>query len=121
MLHPHSPLAGGRRSHSQAHEAPPPARRRVAFCDQVRRLRPDMAFGGDIIAGFPDRDRRYVRPARSTSLMHRGLTHPHAFPLRRGPGTPAARMLALAGNVAIKQRARHLRAKGEAALRQPSR
>ncbi len=33
----------------------------IAFCEQVRALRPDMVFGADIIAGFPDRDRRHVR------------------------------------------------------------
>ena len=25
----------------------------IAFCDAVRRLRPDAAFGADLIAGFP--------------------------------------------------------------------
>ena len=34
----------------------------IAFCDQVRRLRPDVVFGGDIIAGFPDRERGDVCP-----------------------------------------------------------
>ena len=33
----------------------------IAFCDTVRRLRPDVAFGADLIAGFPDRDRGDVR------------------------------------------------------------
>jgi threonylcarbamoyladenosine tRNA methylthiotransferase MtaB len=87
----------------------------IAFCDQVRRLRPDVAFGGDIIAGFPTETEAMF--ARSLDLVDEcGLTQLHVFPFSPRPGTPAARMPQIAGGV-IKERARRLREKGEAALR----
>jgi threonylcarbamoyladenosine tRNA methylthiotransferase MtaB len=87
----------------------------IAFCDQVRRLRPDVAFGGDIIAGFPtETEAMFVR---SLELIDEcGLTQLHVFPFSPRPGTPAARMPQVAGGV-IKDRARRLREKGETALR----
>jgi threonylcarbamoyladenosine tRNA methylthiotransferase MtaB len=86
----------------------------IAFCDQVRRLRPDIVFGGDIIAGFPTESDEMFE--RSLDLVDEcGLTHLHVFPFSPRPGTPAARMPPVAPAV-IKQRARALRKKGEAAL-----
>jgi threonylcarbamoyladenosine tRNA methylthiotransferase MtaB len=86
----------------------------IAFCDQVRRLRPDVVFGGDIIAGFPTESEAMF--AHSLDLVDEcGLTHLHVFPFSPRPGTPAARMPQVAREV-IKERARRLRAKGEAAL-----
>ncbi len=87
----------------------------IDFCWQVRRLRPDIAFGADIIAGFPtETDEMF---ARSEVLVEEcGLTFLHVFPYSPRPGTPAARMPQVAGP-AIKERARRLRAAGEAALR----
>jgi threonylcarbamoyladenosine tRNA methylthiotransferase MtaB len=87
----------------------------IAFCDQVQRLRPDMVFGGDIIAGFPTETEAMFR--RSLDLVDEcGLTHLHVFPFSARPGTPAARMPQVPGNV-VKERAQRLREKGEAALR----
>jgi threonylcarbamoyladenosine tRNA methylthiotransferase MtaB len=86
----------------------------VAFCAQVRRLRPDIALGADIIAGFPTETEEMF--ARSQDLVEEcGLTFLHVFPYSPRPGTPAARMPQVDGNT-IKQRARRLRATGEAAL-----
>jgi threonylcarbamoyladenosine tRNA methylthiotransferase MtaB len=87
----------------------------IMFCDQVRRLRPDMVFGADIIAGFPtETDDMF---ARSLDLVDDcGLTHLHVFPFSPRPGTPAARMPPVPGDV-VKERAKRLRHKGEAALR----
>lgn len=87
----------------------------IAFCDQVRRLRPDIVFGADIIAGFPtETDEMF---SRSLDLVEEcGLTFLHVFPYSPRPGTPAARMPQVAGG-AINQRAKRLRAAGEAALR----
>lgn len=87
----------------------------IAFCDQVRRLRPDIVFGADIIAGFPtETDEMF---SRSLDLVEEcGLTFLHVFPYSPRPGTPAARMPQVAGG-AIKERAKRLRAAGEAALR----
>ena len=87
----------------------------IAFCDQVRRLRPDIVFGADIIAGFPTETEEMF--SRSLDLVEAcGLTFLHVFPYSPRPGTPAARMPQVAGP-AIKERAKRLRAAGEAALR----
>jgi threonylcarbamoyladenosine tRNA methylthiotransferase MtaB len=87
----------------------------IAFCDQVRRLRPDIALGADIIAGFPTETEEMF--SRSQDLVEEcGLTFLHVFPYSKRPGTPAARMPQVAGG-AIKERARRLRATGDAALR----
>ncbi len=86
----------------------------IDFCAQVRRLRPDIALGADIIAGFPTETEEMF--ARSLDLVEEcGLTFLHVFPYSPRPGTPAARMPQVDGN-AIKQRAKRLRATGEAAL-----
>jgi threonylcarbamoyladenosine tRNA methylthiotransferase MtaB len=87
----------------------------IAFCAQVRRLRPDVVFGGDIIAGFPTETEEMF--AHSLDLVDEcGLTYLHVFPFSPRPGTPAARMPQLARDV-VSQRARRLRDKAEAALR----
>jgi len=87
----------------------------IAFCEQVRRLRPDVVFGADIIAGFPTETEEMF--SRSLDLVDDcGITHLHVFPFSPRPGTPAARMPQLHGTV-VKERAKRLREKGEAALR----
>ena len=87
----------------------------IAFCETVRRLRPDVVFGGDIIAGFPTETEDMF--ARSLDLVDAcGLTHLHVFPFSPRPGTPAARMPQIRREV-VKARARRLREKGEVALR----
>jgi threonylcarbamoyladenosine tRNA methylthiotransferase MtaB len=86
----------------------------IAFCAQVRRLRPDIALGADIIAGFPTETEEMFE--RSMDLVGEcGLSFLHVFPYSPRPGTPAARMPQVAGNE-IKERAKRLRAAGEAAL-----
>jgi threonylcarbamoyladenosine tRNA methylthiotransferase MtaB len=81
----------------------------IAFCEQVRRLRPDVVFGGDVIAGFPTETEAMF--ARSLDLIDEcGLVHLHAFPYSARPGTAAARMPPVAPEI-IKERARRLRAK----------
>jgi threonylcarbamoyladenosine tRNA methylthiotransferase MtaB len=87
----------------------------VAFCAQVRRLRPDIALGADIIAGFPTETEAMF--ARSQEMVDEcGLSFLHVFPYSKRPGTPAARMPQVAG-ATIKERAKRLRATGEIALR----
>jgi threonylcarbamoyladenosine tRNA methylthiotransferase MtaB len=87
----------------------------IAFCAQARRLRPDIVFGADIIAGFPTETE--ARFERSLDLVDEcGLTHLHVFPFSPRPGTPAARMPQVARET-VKERARRLREKGEMALR----
>jgi threonylcarbamoyladenosine tRNA methylthiotransferase MtaB len=87
----------------------------IAFCREVRRLRPDIALGADLIAGFPtETDEMF---ARSLDLVDEcGLTFLHVFPYSPRPGTPAARMPQVDGTI-IRERARRLREAGEAALR----
>jgi threonylcarbamoyladenosine tRNA methylthiotransferase MtaB len=86
----------------------------LQFCAQARRLRPDIALGADIIAGFPTETEAMFE--RSQDLIEEcGLTFLHVFPYSKRPGTPAARMPQVAGDV-IRERAKRLRASGEAAL-----
>ena len=87
----------------------------IAFSRQVRRLRPDIVFGADIIAGFPtESDDAF---ARSRDLVAEcGLTHLHVFPYSERAGTPAARMPQVPHPLR-KERARLLRQDGDAALR----
>jgi threonylcarbamoyladenosine tRNA methylthiotransferase MtaB len=114
MPHLHLSLQAGddlilkrmRRRHSRADA--------MAFCAAMRRLRPDIAFGADIIAGFPTETEAMFR--RSLDLVDDcGLTHLHVFPFSPRRGTPAARMPQVA-RAAVKDRARRLREKGSAAL-----
>src|ERR1700759_4675131 len=87
----------------------------IDFCAQVRRLRPDIAIGADIIAGFPTETEEMF--ARSLDLVDAcDLTLLHVFPFSPRPGTPAAKMPQVASS-AIKERAKRLRAAGEMALR----
>ncbi len=87
----------------------------IDFCARVRRLRPDISFGADVIVGFPtETEEMFVR---SLDLVEEcGLTFLHVFPYSKRPGTPAARMPQVAGE-SIKERASRLRAAGAAALR----
>ncbi|MEL7105779.1 MAG: tRNA (N(6)-L-threonylcarbamoyladenosine(37)-C(2))-methylthiotransferase MtaB [Pseudomonadota bacterium] len=86
----------------------------VAFCETARRLRPDITFGADIIAGFPTETEAMFE--NSLKLVEDcGLTWLHVFPYSPRPGTPAARMPAVDGST-IKSRAARLRAAGEHAV-----
>jgi threonylcarbamoyladenosine tRNA methylthiotransferase MtaB len=86
----------------------------ISFCETVRRLRPEIAFGADIIAGFPTETEEMF--ARSLDLVDEcSLTQLHVFPFSPRPGTPAARMHQL-DRTLVKERAKRLREKGDAAL-----
>ena len=87
----------------------------IRFCEEARRLRPDMTFGADIIAGFPTE----TEPMFENSLRlvdECGLTWLHVFPYSPRPGTPAARMPQVHGAV-IRSRAARLRQAGSSAIR----
>ena len=87
----------------------------IDFCAEVRRLRPDIAFGADIIAGFPTETEEMF--ARSQDLIDEcALTFLHVFPYSPRPGTPAARMPQVPTSI-VKDRAKRLRAAGDAALK----
>ena len=87
----------------------------IQFCEQARRLRPDMVFGADIIAGFPTETEEMFENSLKL-VADCGLTFLHIFPYSARQGTPAARMPAVPGP-AIKSRAARLRAAGDQALR----
>jgi threonylcarbamoyladenosine tRNA methylthiotransferase MtaB len=86
----------------------------IAFCAEARRLRPDVAFGADLIAGFPtETDAMF---ANTLALVDDcDLAYLHVFPFSPRQGTPAARMPLLPGGIG-KARAAALRARGDAAL-----
>ena len=86
----------------------------VKFCETVRRLRPDIVFGADLIAGFPtETDEMF---SNSMSVVDDcGLTYLHVFPFSARKGTPAARMPLVARSL-VKERAARLRGKGAEAL-----
>ena len=86
----------------------------IAFCGEARKLRPDVVFGADLIAGFPtETDEMF---ARSLDIVDEcGLTYLHVFPFSPRKGTPAARMPQVNGPD-IKARAARLRSKGENVL-----
>jgi len=86
----------------------------IRFTEEARRLRPDMTFGADIIAGFPTETDAHFE--NSLKLVEEcGLTWLHVFPYSIRPGTPAAKMPQVHGG-AIKERAKRLRDAGEAAV-----
>ncbi|MGG7646224.1 tRNA (N(6)-L-threonylcarbamoyladenosine(37)-C(2))-methylthiotransferase MtaB [Rhodovulum sp. YNF3179] len=84
----------------------------IRFCAEARRLRPDIVFGADIIAGFPTETEAMFE--NSLRLVEEcGLTWLHVFPFSARPGTPAARMPQPDG-ATVKARAARLRAAGAA-------
>ena len=114
MPHLHLSLQSGddlilkrmKRRHLRAHS--------IEFCGLARRLRPDIVFGADIIAGFPTETEDMFQ--NSVDLVGQcDLTYLHVFPYSPRKGTPAARMPQVAMGE-IKERASRLRAKGDAAL-----
>jgi threonylcarbamoyladenosine tRNA methylthiotransferase MtaB len=87
----------------------------VGFCEAVRRARPDMVFGADLIAGFPTETEAMFRNSL-TLVDDCRLTFLHVFPYSAREGTPAARMPQIHGAV-IARRAGELREKGVSALK----
>ena len=90
---------------------------RQQACDVVKRvrdLRPDAVFGADLIAGFPtETDEMFENTLNAVEELE--LTWLHVFPYSERPGTPAAKMPVVPGNIR-KQRASKLRAAGEKIL-----
>src|SRR5581483_6141591 len=87
----------------------------IAFCREMRQLRPEVVFGADLIAGFPtETDAMF---GRTLDLVEEcGLTHLHVFPFSPRPQTPAAHMPQLPRDI-IKERAARLRERGALMLR----
>lgn len=86
----------------------------IRFCEEMKRVRQDMVFGADLIAGFPTESEEAFE--NSLRLVHEcGLTFLHIFPYSPRQGTPAAKMPQVKGAL-IKERARRLRDKGDAVM-----
>jgi threonylcarbamoyladenosine tRNA methylthiotransferase MtaB len=83
----------------------------LRFIEDVRRLRPEISFGADMIAGFPtETEEMFENAARLAEEAD--IAHLHVFPYSPRPGTPAARMPQLDRSL-IKDRAARLRATGQ--------
>jgi threonylcarbamoyladenosine tRNA methylthiotransferase MtaB len=85
----------------------------VALARRARALRPDIALGADLIAGFPTETEAHLRQTLDLAA-EMGLAFLHVFPYSERPGTPAARMPQLPVPVR-RERAARLRAAGRAA------
>ncbi|AMS28492.1 MAG: tRNA (N(6)-L-threonylcarbamoyladenosine(37)-C(2))-methylthiotransferase MtaB [Hyphomonadaceae bacterium] len=86
----------------------------IQLAARLRAARPDIAFGADLIAGFPTETEAHF--ADSLALVDEvGLAFLHVFPFSPRPETPAARMPQL-DKATIKARAALLRDKGQQAL-----
>ena len=81
----------------------------IRFATEVRRLRPEIALGADLIAGFPTETDAHF--SDTLSLVDEcGLAFLHVFPYSARPGTPAARMPQIDGRI-VQERAARLREK----------
>lgn len=83
----------------------------IVLAERARRLRPDIVFGADLIAGFPTESERAAANTRAL-IEEAGLTFLHVFPFSPRPSTPAARMPQLPPSV-VRERAAALRELGE--------
>jgi threonylcarbamoyladenosine tRNA methylthiotransferase MtaB len=84
------------------------------LCARLRAARPDIAFGADLIAGFPtETDAMFQRTLELIDEAE--LTHLHVFPFSARRGTPAARMPQVP-KALRQQRAARLRAAGQRAM-----
>ncbi|MCZ8369717.1 MAG: MiaB/RimO family radical SAM methylthiotransferase [Porphyrobacter sp.] len=90
-----------KRRHLRAHA--------VELVARLKALRPDVAIGADLIAGFPTEDESHHQ-ANLSIIDELDIVHAHIFPYSPRPGTPAARMPQIARDV-IRARAAALRAR----------
>jgi len=86
----------------------------IDFCRKAKKLRPEISFGADIIAGFPtESDEMFENSLKL--IEEAGLSFCHIFPYSKREGTPAAKMPTLDGGV-VKRRAKMLREAGKKEL-----
>ena len=86
----------------------------IKVCERIRRIRPDSAFGADLIAGFPtETDRMFENTLEIIDECH--LTHLHVFPYSERDNTPAARMPVVPKSIR-RERAARLRELGTSRL-----
>lgn len=84
------------------------------FCSKARKIRPEITFGADIIAGFPTESDEMFNNSL-TLISEADLIFTHIFPYSKRTGTPAANMPQIDGKI-IKERAKKLREAGEKQL-----
>jgi threonylcarbamoyladenosine tRNA methylthiotransferase MtaB len=87
----------------------------INFCKKVRELRPEAAFGSDIIAGFPTETEEMFLGSLNL-IKETGLVFNHIFPYSIREGTPAAKMPQVDGKIK-KDRAKLLRDAGDEELK----
>jgi threonylcarbamoyladenosine tRNA methylthiotransferase MtaB len=83
----------------------------LEFCQKARKLRPDITFGADIIAGFPTESEENFQNSLNL-IKEAGIIFNHIFPYSTRKGTPAAKMPQISSNIK-KDRARRLREAGQ--------
>ncbi|QKX01305.1 tRNA (N(6)-L-threonylcarbamoyladenosine(37)-C(2))-methylthiotransferase MtaB [Wolbachia endosymbiont of Dipetalonema caudispina] len=79
----------------------------IEFCHKVKNLRPDIAYGADIITGFPTETDEMFQDTVNL-LKEANIVYLHAFPYSKQKDTPAARMPQVPENIR-KERAKKLR------------
>ena len=83
----------------------------INLCSKIREKRNDMAFGADLITGFPtETDEMFLNTIKIVDECN--LDWLHVFPFSPRPGTPAAKMPQNKKETS-KKRAKILREKGE--------
>ena len=85
----------------------------IRFAEEARKLRPEMTFGADIIAGFPTETEAHFDNSLKL-VTDCDLTWLHVFPYSKREGTPAAKIPKQVDGRTIKERAARLRAAGDA-------
>ena len=86
-------------------------RKNVAdLCERIRRVRPDIVFGADLISGFPTETDKMFQDTMSL-VDDAGLTYLHVFPYSPRDGTPAGKMPQVPISLR-KERSKRLREKG---------
>ncbi|GAA0764161.1 MiaB/RimO family radical SAM methylthiotransferase [Erythrobacter ramosus] len=84
----------------------------VELAQRLKALRPDIAIGADLIAGFPTETHAH-HDENLGIIDELDIVHAHIFPYSARPGTPAARMPQVPRDV-VKARAADLRARAAA-------
>ncbi len=88
----------------------------IEFCQKARKIRPEITFGADIIAGFPTESEEALQ--NSINLIKEAdLIFTHIFPYSSRQGTPASKMPQIDKKI-IKHRAKKLREAGNLQLKQ---
>jgi threonylcarbamoyladenosine tRNA methylthiotransferase MtaB len=86
----------------------------IDLCQRLKRARPEIALGADLIAGFPTETEGHF--VNTLALIEEcGVAFVHAFPFSPRTGTPAARMPQVERGI-VKARAARLREASGAVL-----